>query len=279
MDLRHALEHGELALFYQPQVSLADGRVRGLEALMRWHHPVRGLVMPGDFIRCAEETGLIVPIGAWVLRTALRAAADWPGDVRVAVNLSPYQLIRDDLVETIEAALGETGQPGSRLELEISENALLEQNAAGHTALRHLRAIGVRISMDDFGSGYASLSHLRRFPFDRIKVDRSFVAGMADSSQSGAVVRAILQLAATLNITSLAEGVETQAQLDELAMFGCHEVQGVLLGAPLPADAVPNLLAEWPAARWTAAAAPYRPTTVRIPLLRVRQDQPDPLAL
>jgi EAL domain-containing protein (putative c-di-GMP-specific phosphodiesterase class I) len=144
---------------------------------------------------------------------------------------------------------------------------LLEQNAAGHTALRHLRAMGVRISMDDFGSGYASLSHLRRFPFDRIKVDRSFVAGMADSSQGGAIVRAILQLAATLNITSLAEGVETQAQLDELATFGCDEVQGVLLSVPQPADAVPNLLAEWSAAHWTAAVTLQRPTTVRIPLL------------
>ena len=136
MDLRRALQHDELALFYQPQVSLTDGRIRGMEALLRWHHPDRGLVMPGDFLRCAEETGLIAPIGAWALQTALRAAADWPDDVRVAVNLSPHQLVRDDLVATIEAALIETGQSGSRLELEIAENALLEQNATGHATLR-----------------------------------------------------------------------------------------------------------------------------------------------
>jgi EAL domain-containing protein (putative c-di-GMP-specific phosphodiesterase class I) len=240
--------------------------VCGVEALLRWHHPDRGLVMPGDFIRCAEETGLIMPIGAWMLDTALRAAADWPDNVRVAVNLSPYQLVRDDLVRTVEAALAASGQPASRLELEITENALLEQYSAGQTALRQLRAMGVRISMDDFGTGRASLSHLRSFPFDRIKVDRSFVASMTDSSQGSAIVRAILQLAATLNIASLAEGVETKAQIDELAAFGCDEVQGLLLSPAQPAAAVLGLLAEWPATAWAVAVTPYRPATVTIPL-------------
>jgi diguanylate cyclase (GGDEF)-like protein len=266
MDLRHALEHGELALYYQPQVSLADGCIRGFEALLRWHHPQRGLVMPGDFIRCAEETSLIVPIGAWVLRTALRVAADWPQGLRVAVNLSPYQLIRDDLVETVERALADSGQPASRLELEITENTLMVQTSAGHLALKHLQTMGVRISMDDFGSDYASLSHMRGFPFDRIKVDRSCVASMTDSSQGGAIVRAILQLTATLNIESLAEGVETLAQLHELAAFGCKDVQGILLSPPQPADAVPALLASWPASDWVVAVVPYRPAIVRIPL-------------
>ncbi|MDB5399315.1 MAG: hypothetical protein JWQ55_1333 [Rhodopila sp.] len=245
MDLRHALEHDELELYYQPQVTIADGKVRGFEALLRWHHPDRGLVMPGDFLRCAEETGLIVPIGTWALRTALRQSADWPADVRVAVNLSPHQLARDDFVETVEAALTAAGQSGGRLELEITENALMEQYVAGQTALRRLRALGVRISMDDFGTGYASLSHLRSFPFDRIKVDQSFIAGMTDSPQGSAIVRAILQLASTLNIATVAEGVETQAQFEQLAAIGCDEVQGFLFSSAQPAAAVPRLLAGW----------------------------------
>jgi diguanylate cyclase (GGDEF)-like protein len=245
MDLRHALEHDELELYYQPQVTIADGKVRGFEALLRWHHPDRGLVMPGDFIRCAEETGLILPIGTWVLQTALRQSAAWPDDVRVAVNLSPHQLARDDLVETVEAALTASGQSGGRLELEITENALMEHYIAGQTALRRLRAIGVRISMDDFGTGYASLSHLRRFPFDRIKVDQSFVAGMTDSPQGNAIVRAILQLASTLNIATVAEGVETQEQFEQLAAIGCDEAQGFLFSSAQPAAAVPRLLSGW----------------------------------
>jgi diguanylate cyclase (GGDEF)-like protein len=245
MDLRHALEHDELALYYQPQVSISDGRVCGIEALLRWHHPDRGLVMPGDFIRCAEETGLIAPLGAWVLRTALCEAANWPDEIRLAVNLSPYQLARDDLVETVEAALAASGQPGTRLELEITENALMEQCLAGQAALKSLRTLGVRISMDDFGTSYASLSHLRSFPFDRIKVDRSFVASNTESPQGAAIVRAVLQLAASLNIPSLAEGVETRAQLEQLAAFGCHEAQGFLFSPALPASAVPRMLAGW----------------------------------
>jgi diguanylate cyclase (GGDEF)-like protein len=256
MDLRHALEHDELELYYQPQVTIADGQVRGFEALLRWHHPDRGMVMPGDFIRCAEETGLIVPIGAWVLRTALRQAVDWPDDVRVAVNLSPCQLARDDLVETVKAALAASGQSGARLELEITENALMEQYAAGQTAMKQLRALGVRIAMDDFGTGYASISHLRRFSFDRIKVDRSFIAGMTDSPQGNAIVRAILQLATTMNIATLAEGVETQAQLEQLAAMGCNEAQGFLFSPAQTASAVPRLLAGWRPER--LSARPWR---------------------
>jgi diguanylate cyclase (GGDEF)-like protein len=245
MDLRHALDHDELVLYFQPQVAIADGRVRGFEALLRWNHPDRGLVMPDDFVRCAEETGLIVPLGAWVLRTALKHAADWPDDIRVAVNLSPCQLGRDDLVETVEAALAASGQPGSRLELEITENVFMEQYLGGQTALRRLRALGVRISMDHFGTFYASLRHLSSFPFDRIKVDRSFVAGMTESPQGAAIVGAILQLAASLNIASLAEGVETQAQFDQLAAFGCDEAQGFLFSPARPASEMHHLLAGW----------------------------------
>jgi diguanylate cyclase (GGDEF)-like protein len=255
MDLRHALEHDELALYYQPQVSIADGRVRGFEALLRWHHPNRGLVMPGDFIRCAEETGLIVPIGTWVLHAALRHAAAWPDGVRVSVNLSPHQLARDDLVETVEAALAASGQSGARLELEITENALMEQYLAGHAALKRLQALGVRIAMDDFGTGYASLSHLRSFPFDRIKVDQSFVAAMTGSIQGNAIVRAILQLAATLDIATIAEGVETPAQLEQLHAIGCDEAQGFLFSSAQPASAVPRLLSGWSAISSVAKAA------------------------
>jgi EAL domain-containing protein (putative c-di-GMP-specific phosphodiesterase class I) len=175
---------------------------------------------------------------------------DWPGDIRIAVNLSPYQLARDDLVETVQDALVAAGQPGTRLELEITENALMEQYRAGQIALKRLRTLGVRIAMDDFGTSNASLSQLRSFPFDRIKVDRSFIEEMSESPQGAAIVQAILQLARSLNIPSLAEGVETQAQLDQLAEFGCAEAQGFLMSPAQPASAVPRLLAGWNGARW-----------------------------
>jgi diguanylate cyclase (GGDEF)-like protein len=247
MDLRHALEHGEFELYYQPQVAIADGSIRGFEALLRWHHPDRGMVMPGDFIRCAEETGLVVPIGAWVLETALADAAHWPPGVRVAVNISPYQLARDDLAESVQAALTASGQNGERLELEVTEVALIQQHDSGHLALRRLREAGVRIAMDDFGTGYASLSHLRRFPFDRIKIDHSFIAGMTESPESAAIVRTILQLANTLGIATTAEGVETAEQLAMLGAGGCCEAMGFLLSPPRPAVEVSSILSGGPA--------------------------------
>jgi predicted signal transduction protein with EAL and GGDEF domain len=243
MDLRDALETNALELYYQPQVRIPDGRICGFEALLRWHHPKRGFVLPGEFIACAEETGLIGPIGEWVVRTALRQAAHWPKDVRVSVNLSPYQLARDTLAATIEAALAETGQPGERLELEITETALLQNYGPGEATLKRMRSLGVSIAMDDFGTGYASLSHLRSFPFDRLKIDRSFVSAMLDSPEGGAIITAILQLAAGLNIATTAEGVETRAQLDRLAAGGCDEAQGYLFSRPQPASELPRLLA------------------------------------
>jgi diguanylate cyclase len=245
MDLRQALEQSHLELYYQPQISIRDGAIRGFEALLRWHRPGRGIVLPGDFLQCAEETGLIIPIGAWVLRTALAEAARWPAELRVAVNLSSYQLVRDDLVGTIEAALAASGQTGSRLELEVTENALLRQHAAGQETLKRIRALGVRIAMDDFGTGYSSLSHLRSFPYDRIKIDQSFVAGMTESHQGGVIVRAILQLAAGLDIATTAEGVETPAQLELLAANGCREAQGFLFSPPRPAAEVLRMLSDW----------------------------------
>ena len=241
-DLRQALEQNNFELYYQPQVAIADGRVRGFEALLRWRHPARGLVMPGDFIQCAEETGLIVPIGAWVLRTALLQAAQWPAGLRVAVNLSAFQIARDDLVGTIEAALLESGQAGQRLELEIIESALQQNMARTHEALRQLRARGVRITLDNFGAGSASLSHLRSFPFDGLKIDQSFVAAMTESRQGSDIVRGILRLAASLGIATTAEGVETQAQLGQLAADGCRNAQGMLFSPAVEREAVPGLL-------------------------------------
>jgi diguanylate cyclase (GGDEF)-like protein len=244
-DLRRALECDGFELYYQPQVSIADGQVMGFEALLRWHHPERGLVLPGDFIQCAEETGLIVPIGEWVLRTALNEASHWPVGVRVAVNLSPRQLTHDGLADMIEAVLAATGQPGARLELEITESALLEHNARSLAALRRLRALGVLIAMDNFGNGFASLNHLRSIQFDRLKIDQSFIGEMMESPESGSIVRAILRLASGLNIATTAEGVETRAQLERLAADGCGEAQGYLFSPPRPASEVFRLLAGW----------------------------------
>jgi diguanylate cyclase (GGDEF)-like protein len=256
MDLRLALEQGDLEIYYQPQVLLNSGQVTGLEALLRWHHPERGLVMPGDFIRCAEDTGLIVPIGTWVLHTALGQAAQWPEGVRVAVNLSPYQLAREDMLQTVEAALAASGQPGTRLELEITENALLEHPATGMEKLKHLRALGIRITLDDFGTGYASLSHLRSFLFDSLKIDQSFVADMTESPEGAAIIRTIIQLAANLNIATTAEGVETAKQFDQLAASGCHEGQGFFFSPACPASEVPRLLADWPRIKQRFARQP-----------------------
>jgi diguanylate cyclase (GGDEF)-like protein len=248
MDLRNAIEFDRLELYYQPRVSIAEGKVSGFEALLRWHHSTRGLLTPGDFMQCAEDTGLIVPIGTWTLRTALSEAAHWPPGVRVAVNLSPRQMAHEGLADMIEAALAASGQSGARLELEITEIALVRQHAAALVALQRLQTLGVLVTMDNFGTGYASLSHLRSFPFDRVKIDQSFVGGMTDSPESRAIVRAILRLAADLNIATTAEGVETRMQLELLAVNGCTEAQGYLFSPPQPAGEVCRLLATWPSA-------------------------------
>jgi EAL domain-containing protein (putative c-di-GMP-specific phosphodiesterase class I) len=245
MDLRDALESDAFEMYYQPRVSVSDGQVSGFEALLRWHHPHRGLQLPGDFMQCAEDTGLIVPIGAWVLRTALSEAARWPPGIRVAVNLSPRQMAYDGLAEMIETTLAASGQTGDRLELEITEIVLLRQHAAALSALKRLRALGVLITMDNYGTGYASLSHLRSFPFDRIKIDQSFVGAMLESPEGGAVVRTILRLASDLAMATTAEGVETRAQFEQLAADGCHEAQGYLFSPPQPAGEIFRLLAGW----------------------------------
>nr|WP_306424687.1 EAL domain-containing protein [Methylobacterium persicinum] len=243
-DLREALVRGEFALAYQPQIDSATDKICGFEALLRWHHPADGLVPPTDFIPLAEETGLINPIGAWVLRQACNEAAGWPGALRIAVNLSPIQFRTRDLVGSVQSALMASGLPPERLELEITEGVLLADNEANLATLHELRALGVRIAMDDFGTGYSSLSYLRSFPFDKIKIDRSFVSQVGESLHCTAIVRAVTGLAASLGIVTTAEGVETAAQLAHLRAEGCNEVQGFLFSRPVEASQVLELLSQ-----------------------------------
>jgi len=236
-DLRGALESREFHLVFQPQVRLDNSELTGFEALLRWKHPSRGFVSPADFIPIAEETGLIVPIGEWVLRTACATAVSWPG-VTVAVNLSPVQFRSRGLVAMVTSALAEAGLPPQRLELEVTETALLDDSEATIEILHQLRALGVRVSLDDFGVGYSSLSYLRKFPFDRIKIDRSFVGTLGESPESVAIVRTIASLGSVLGVETTAEGVETAEQLDFVRECGCTAVQGYYFGKPCPAAEV-----------------------------------------
>jgi diguanylate cyclase (GGDEF)-like protein/PAS domain S-box-containing protein len=252
-DLRLALAAGELELHYQPLVNVAGRRITGFEALLRWRHPERGMVSPAEFVPVAEEIGLIVPIGEWVLRTACADAARWPGDIKIAVNLSPVQFKSRNLVPAVMAALAHSGLPAARLELEITESVLLAETDANLQTLHQLRELGVRISMDDFGTGYSSLSYLRSFPFDKIKIDRSFIRDLPDRADCIAIVRAISGLARSLGISTTAEGVETAAQLAQLDAEGCTEVQGFLFSAARPASAIADLLARFAEAGSAAA--------------------------
>ncbi|MEH2490497.1 PAS-domain containing protein [Bradyrhizobium sp. AZCC 2230] len=236
-DLRSALGANEFHLVFQPQVRLDTTELTGFEALLRWKHPSRGLVSPAEFIPIAEENGLIVPIGEWVLRTACATAASWP-DVTVAVNLSPVQFRSRGLVAMVTSALAEAGLPPQRLELEVTETALLDDSEATIGILHQLRALGVRVSLDDFGVGYSSLSYLRKFPFDRIKIDRSFVGTLGESPESVAIVRTIASLGSVLGVETTAEGVETIEQLDFVRECGCTAVQGYYFGRPCPAAEV-----------------------------------------
>lgn len=236
-DLRGALEANQFHLVFQPQVRLDTTELTGFEALLRWKHPSCGFVSPAEFIPIAEENGLIVPIGEWVLRTACATAASWP-DVTVAVNLSPVQFRSRGLVAMVTSALAEAGLPPQRLELEVTETALLDDSEATIEILHQLRALGVRVSLDDFGIGYSSLSYLRKFPFDRIKIDRSFVGTLGESPESVAIVRTIASLGSVLGVETTAEGVETVEQLDFVRECGCTAVQGYYFGKPCPAAEV-----------------------------------------
>ncbi|MET4258085.1 diguanylate cyclase (GGDEF)-like protein/PAS domain S-box-containing protein [Bradyrhizobium sp. S3.12.5] len=237
-DLSKAIKNGELSLAFQPQGiarnSVAESEIIGFEALARWAHPVRGQVSPAEFIPIAEESGLIVEMGEWILREACREAASWPKPMQVAVNLSPAQFMHGDVVGLVHAILIETGLAPGRLELEITEGVLIEDFDRGLALLRRLKALGVRISMDDFGSGYSSLSYLQAFPFDKIKIDRTFIMNLGRNPQSAAIVRAVIDLGHGLEMSIIAEGVETIDQLAFLAREGCDGVQGYLLGKPLP---------------------------------------------
>jgi diguanylate cyclase (GGDEF)-like protein len=241
-DLRRALALKQFEVHYQPQVNIATGGMTGFEALLRWVHPVRGTVSPAEFVPIAEDLGLIVPIGEWVLRQACAEAARWPGDMTVAVNVSAVQLRGTSLVRTVMSALGESGLRSDRLELEITESVLVEDEGAAVETLHRLRALGVRISMDDFGTGYASLSYLRSFPFDKIKIDQSFVRG-ADAETSGTmIVRAVAALGRSLGMTTLAEGVETPEQMERIRSGGCTDIQGYLVARPMPASEIENFI-------------------------------------
>ncbi len=232
-DLASAIEDNHLRLHYQPLARI-DGEVVGFEALIRWHHPMRGMVSPGTFIPVAEESGLIMRIGEWVLREACREAAGWAHPLHIAVNLSPIQFRHGDLPGLVHTVLLETGLAPGRLELEITEGVMLEDFGRSLSILRRLKALGVRIAMDDFGTGYSSLSYLQAFPFDKIKIDQSFISNIKSNPQSAAIVRAVIGLAHGLNLPVLAEGVETRDQLEFLAAESCNEVQGYLMGRPHP---------------------------------------------
>ena len=242
-DLRLAIDHGQFELYYQPLFDLDSSQVASFEALIRWNHPTRGLISPIDFIPVAEETGLIVPIGAWVVREACREAAQWPDHVRIAVNVSSVQFHRPGLSEVIFQALAASGLPPARLEIEITESIFLEGGEATLALLHSLRALGVRIALDDFGTGYSSLSYLQSFPFDKLKIDQSFIRDLLTRPGASAVVRAITDLASALGMETTAEGVEDTAQLDQLREQGCSTVQGYLFARPMRADSVTQLLA------------------------------------
>jgi diguanylate cyclase (GGDEF)-like protein/PAS domain S-box-containing protein len=242
LDLRAALVNGEFELYYQPLYNLAANAVIGCEALLRWSHPLRGMISPAEFIPLAEEIGLIVPLGEWVLRTACAQAATWPDPIRLAVNLSPAQFRDRQLVSTVISALAASGVAAERLELEITESVLLQDNAANMAILHDLKALGVRISMDDFGTGYSSLSYLRSFPFDKIKIDQTFVRDILEDSDALAIIKAVLDLGASMGVVTTAEGVETLEQMDELRLLGCAEVQGYFISRPAPAADIARLL-------------------------------------
>jgi EAL domain-containing protein (putative c-di-GMP-specific phosphodiesterase class I) len=237
-DLRQALDRNEFVLDFQPLVSAADGAVQGFEALIRWRHPVRGNIAPTEFIPIAEETGVIISLGEWILREACRLAAAWPPHLSVAVNLSAKQFRHSDVPGMVRAALSDSGIPAERLELEVTESVFLEATPATRAMLMTLRAMKVRLSLDDFGTGYSSLSYLRRSSFDKLKIDQCFVRELPHETADLAIVRSIVELATTLGMTVAAEGVETDAQRTCLQQQGCHQFQGYLFSKPVPAEEV-----------------------------------------
>jgi diguanylate cyclase (GGDEF)-like protein/PAS domain S-box-containing protein len=237
-DLHDAILRGEIDVYFQPILHVKTRKLFGLEALARWRHPVKGFVPPSEFIPLAEETGLIVPLGEWILRKACTAAKQWPAEVKVAVNISAVQFAKSDLLDLVTKTLAETGLPAGRLELEITETALLENEAGVITTLQQLRRLGIAISLDDFGTGYSSLRYLTTFPIDKIKIDKSFTQNITHRADCAAVVASVLALGSGLDVATVAEGVETKQQFDILRASGVNYVQGYLFGAPCPADEI-----------------------------------------
>jgi diguanylate cyclase (GGDEF)-like protein len=245
-DLRRAIERAEFTLHYQPKVDLADGRLRGLEALLRWNHPQRGMVPPAEFIPALEDSGLILPVGEWVIAEACAQLRRWQqagcAPVPVAVNLSPKQFRRRDLDRLIREALEREGMPAELLELEITESSLMEDPEDAVRSMHDLRAAGLKISIDDFGTGYSSLSYLTRLPLSALKIDRSFVRDAGDSEEAASIVRAVINMAQNLRFTVIAEGVETQEQVAFLRKHGCDQAQGYFFGRPVSAEQTAKLL-------------------------------------
>jgi diguanylate cyclase (GGDEF)-like protein len=265
LALRAALARGEFELFFQPIVSIGRRRIAGFETLLRWNHPDRGLVLPDEFINLAEDTGLIVPIGEWIVRQACAEAARWPAELLVAVNLSAIQFRNRNLVAVVIDALARSSLPPARLELEITESALLADNSQTVDMLRQLRHIGVRISLDDFGAGFSGLGYLRSVRFDTIKIDKSFVHDMASKDESLAIVRSAISIGATLGISTTAEGVETERQLHCLAAEGCTEAQGYLFGAAQPATLAPRAIERIQGMRcWPVTTARLQPGDAKV---------------
>jgi diguanylate cyclase (GGDEF)-like protein len=242
LELRQAISDGGLDLHYQPVVTIEDGKISSCEALLRWRHPERGMVSPAEFIPIAEDSGLINQLGQWVLNAACAEAASWPDHVRVAVNVSPVQFRSQSLALNVAAALAACGLPASRLELEITEAVLIRDDEAALDTLHQLRKLGVRIALDDFGTGYSSLSYLQRFPFDKIKIDRSFIRDIAGPGASSSIVQAVVNIAAASDMMTTAEGVETEQQRNLLYILGCNEMQGYLFSPAIPAAEVRRLL-------------------------------------
>jgi len=244
-DLREALDRGQLSLAFQPKVDLENWEVQGFEALLRWKHPEHGDIPPVEFIPVAEESGLILPMGEWALMEACRQAAQWPGDLQVAVNISPVQVMATQLPGAVKRALAESGLPPERLELEITESVFINETRGTVDQLHALRKLGVQIALDDFGTGYSSLAYLRRFPFDTLKIDRAFVRELLTSRDARAIVRNILALASSLRMSTVAEGVEEPAQVSVLESEGCNLVQGYFVSKPIPGNQVADFVAMW----------------------------------
>jgi diguanylate cyclase (GGDEF)-like protein len=244
LALKNALPRDEFELFYQPIVNLKTNQITSFEALLRWHHPERGLILPTEFVPVAEEIGLIAPIGDWVIYQSCKEAATWPEHLKVAINLSPAHLARSNIIALITGALAAARLPANRVELEVTEAVLLHATENTLATLHQLRAMGVRIALDDFGTGYSSLSYLRSFPFDKLKIDRSFIKDIGENEESVAIIEAIAMLAKALNVTTTAEGVETEQQLREIRRLGFTEMQGFLFSQPLPRAKVQPI--NWP---------------------------------